>query len=249
MKDEKLENYKESLKRVENLIKVSERKLNQAGYDTSSEFPELENNEKILFPSGIIRPVFSFRGSYRFNSYLSDKILIKNLCYALQGIDVFSFFLNRYFINLSAGAVFKKMAIVNVFSIIEGILFGMVDELHSFCENEYSVCKKNEKCPYYMKGSGKYSYATLIDKFEQEGLLNLTLEGKLKLETFKSIRDNIHIHLVKESELDSNFYTITTYNNLVRFLHYLRDNFAKNVIFFKLRRKKGCIKVEKIVSK
>lgn len=240
MDSENISEYKKRLKTLQELIQESEDFLNEIGFKTPIEFPELENHEKIAFPSGYIRKRAEFETNYKLKTYLNNPNLRKNICYSLQCLDLNSFFINRFYIGLSAGKIFLKLGMLNIFSIIEGILFGTAKELHSFCMKDGTVCKKNINCFFYIKSSNKYKFETLIHDYENKDLLNLSDNGKELLKIFKVTRDKIHLQDVVESELNEN-YSIDNYNSMVKFLIYLRENFSGNVSRFEQKRKNSCL--------
>ena len=246
MEQKDINEYKRQLKEVERLLHQSEKFLKEKGLNTPVENIELEKKEKIAFPSGQIRTKFYFEKNYRFAAYLSSKTLISNICYSLQCLDVFSYFINRIHISLSAGKIFLKQGMINIFAIIESILFGAADELHKFCVKDDIVCKKAAKCPYYIKSAEKYSFGTLIEKYQELKVIKLTEKGKGVLLTAKKNRDYIHTYLMPENELQYEDYSIDSYNTEVKFLLYLKANFADQIQLVKNTRRIKCTRFKKI---
>lgn len=117
--------FKDKLKQVEKLLQEAEFVLKRNGFQTPVQHPKIETEDKIGFPKGYIRTTADFESRYRFNRIINNKTIAKNLTYALQTSDVFNYFLNRFNISLSAGKIFMKSAIINILSIIEGILYGV----------------------------------------------------------------------------------------------------------------------------
>jgi len=139
---------KSKLKKIEEILQDIENKNVKYFGNSPSRFIELKKEEKIKFPKGFIRTTKDFKKRYNFeNLFTMNYLLQNNLSYALQCSDIFGYFITRFDIGLSAGKIFLKMGIINLFSIIEGILYGVTKTLHNYCKN----CKSSKNCQYYIK--------------------------------------------------------------------------------------------------
>lgn len=240
---ESLEKIKDNFIKIGNLLQETENLLHTAGFNPPTTFPTFLDKEKIKFPIGYIRTTHNFKTRYRLSEYIEKPELKSSICYGLQGLDVFSYFINRFNISLSAGKIFLKLGMVNVFSIIEGLLYGAAMTLHSHCLfANVELCKKNSNCPYYIKSMNSYKFESLIDAFVDKEILHTKPEGRRLISDFKKIRDKIHLKLVDENELSSDLYSIHNYNSMVLFLVYLKDNLAMNIESFKKKRAIFCLK-------
>ena len=106
------------------------------------------------------------------------KLLINNIAYAFQTTDLFNYLLNRFYIGLSVGKIFFKFAIINSFSILEGILYGVIKNEHKFCANSGEVCKYNEKCKYYLKSPNKYPFLKMLETLKEKEILIFSRTGE-----------------------------------------------------------------------
>jgi hypothetical protein len=232
--------FKKSLEKAEEALHKAEDILKEANINIPEENIELEVNEKIWLPSGYIRRIDVFSESYQLNKILSDDNMIKNIGYALQASDLTNYLINRFNIGLSVGAIFYKLAIINLFSIIEGILYGVSNELHKFCFIEDEICSDNLKCEYYIKNFHEYSFRELIKCFDEKSILKLGDEGCDLLLSLKDLRDHIHIWDVKENEYLDDIYNLSSYNTLIKVLYFIKEELPQNYFYFIEGRKNNC---------
>jgi len=242
MKDKKDEiqiEIKSKLKKIEEILQDIENKNVKYFGNSPSRFIELKKEEKIRFPRGIIRRKDNFKKRYNFeNLFPMNYLLQNNLSYALQCSDIFGYFITRFDIGLSAGKIFFKMGIINLFSIIEGILYGVTKTLHNYCIN----CKNSKNCQYYIKSSEKKSFNEILDMLSEHNIFPDNDKIKSLLKKLKGLRDNIHIWDVDKNEFVEEDYTIETYNKLIKILHILREDLPKNIERFKKIRYQQCSK-------
>ena len=177
---------------------------------------------------------------YRFSEYITSKTFRANLCYSLQGLDAFNYLLKRVQISLSAGKNFVKYAMINAFSIIDAILTGATNDLHTHCYRHGKACRRNSHCVYYIKSAEKYSFELLLDKLNGSNIIQLTPEGRDKLLKAKKNRDYVHLHLMQQNELDYADYNITSFDIQLSLLSFLKDTLPIQVGKFKKEREQGC---------
>lgn len=232
------EEIKKFLKEVEEKLQIIENKA-KIFYEKGPpiRFIPLLEKEKISFPKGYIRTRKEFEQKYRFKELFPNNITLqKNLSYALQSTDVFCYFLNRFDIGLSAGKIFIKMGIINLFSIIEGILYGIIEELHLYCKG----CRWNKECEYYIKKPRKYNFSQIIDIFTSKDLFPIDENVKSNLLSLKTLRDNVHIWIAGKNEFLEGEYNIKNYNRLMKILYDIPKILPEKLRNFKTKRETNC---------
>ena len=234
------EEFKNRLKNVSIELSQLEKLLSENGIDVPNSNISLSDDEKIWLPIGYIRTVSYYLNEYHLNKIFNDKIIARNIAYALQASDLFNYFLNRFRIGLSVGRIFFKHAIINHFSIIEALLYGIVKQFHDFCFFENSVCRYNTTCFYYFKNAEKYTFEQLIQKLIDNELLNIPSDIKNKLLLNKGLRDNIHIWDTNSKDYFNEEYCLENYNFLVLILKLIRDDLKNSIDEFKKRRNNNC---------
>lgn len=202
----------------------------------------LQKWDKIQIPKGHIRTAETFRKEYHLSEILDDKILSKNLAYSLQASDLMNLLFNRVNIDLSVGRVFYKMAIINYFSIIEGMLYGVTKKLHDFCMSNESACSYHRNCKYYIKSHKKIQMDEIVNWFCVREIINLSAEEKETLSEVKGLRNNVHIWLAEKNEFLKGEYNLTTHNRTVLVLRKCRDELAENLREFESNRSAVCTK-------
>lgn len=239
------ENFKKNLKKAEEFLQSAENILNKNNVNTPIENVSLENYEKISFPTGYIRKASYFEQSYNLYGLFEDKDKVKNIAYALQTTDLFNYFLNRIDIKFSVGKIFVKYAIINAFSIIEGILYSTVKPLHNFCfDKNDNCCKNNMNCDYYLKKHTKYPFQKLVEEYNEKELLHFDNKTKKLILEIKDLRDNIHIYDVEENEFIDSTYDIKNYNKIMKLIKNIKENLYQNIMSFEFQRAENCIKVD-----
>lgn len=202
-----------------------------------------ENFYLINIPSNYIRKAWNFRKDYKLDALINDPVRISNLTYALQFSDLLNYKLNRFNYWGIMKNLMLKHAIINIYSVIEGILYGVVIRLNNDCRINNDVCSKAHKCPVYIKSRNKLTFYDMLEVFKSKiGFYNKTYFQKIA--EFKEIRDNIHIEDVQYNELFSveNKYTIENYNYACLTLQATRDLLPDMVHEFEKNRAKECSK-------
>ena len=234
--------FKARLKKVSQELNSIEDFLRENGIDIPNQNITLESDEKIWIPRGYIRTVQYYEHKYRLHDLLGDEILAKNIAYALQASDFFNYMLNRFRIELSVGKVFFKYAIINIFSVVESLLYGIINKCHSHCSLDDRVCKNNVGCDFYFKKANKYSFKNLLQILSQKGLVRMPDEIQDKLLELKALRDNIHLWDVKDKDYFNDNYNLTNYNFLVRVLQVLKEDLNDSLEVFEYNRNNNCNK-------
>jgi hypothetical protein len=225
-----------ALKNVESKIRLE--------YNTPSENISVEKLKLIGIPENYIRTADYYKKEYNLYQLIRTKNERDNIAYSLQLSDLFNYFLNRFNIFLSVGALFRKQAIINIVSIQEGILKCSYNDIRSFCVDENgNTCPLNTNCEFYLKSLNKIRNNGLLDYYKNIiQFYDVTIFEKLKEQ--KGIRDKIHIHEIQENELEFNDdYARKKYNESIKTLQYLKKNLLSDIEEFKVRRKTGCKKI------
>ena len=237
IKDEDKQKIVEKLKSIEQLLQEIEDYCKVIGLKIPEENLSLESKDKIKFPSGYIRTCAEFKEKYKFTVLFPyDSNLSMNLTYALQCSDVFNYFLSRFNISLSAGKIFIKMATINIFSIIESILYGIAKNLHGYCRNKN--CGYTNNCDYYVKS--KYNFRELIELLQKKIIFNIDEEGKNIILDLKKTRDYIHIWDVENNEYMDELYNIENYNKLILLLKTILEYIPEKLEKFRINRSHEC---------
>ena len=237
---EYVEDFKTSLKSVSIELSRIEQLLRDNGLNVPIDNIVLKDDEKIRLPYGYIRTVSYYLREYNLNFFYNDKVIARNIAYALQTSDLFNYFLNRFRIGLSVGKIFLKHAIINHFSIIEAILYGIVKKYHNYCIFENVVCRYNNMCAFYFKKANKYNFQQLLDELINRNLLSMPPEIKENLLNIKGLRDNIHIWDAESRDYFNDEYSLQNYNFLVLCLKSIRDNLKDSLTSFESQRKNEC---------
>lgn len=235
--------FKERLKTISKELSDLENFLRENGVNVPEENITLTPYEKIWIPSGYIRTVSYYTEKYKLYKLIEDEIIVKNIAYSLQTSDFFNYILNRFRIELSVKKVFYKYAIINIFSIIEAILYGIVKKCHSFCiDKNGKVCKKSTRCQFYLKKPNKYSFRNLLEVLSSKNLLKMPPRIQDKVLKMEELRDNIHLWDVKYKEYFNKEYELKNYNFLVKCLQVLKEDLNDSLPKFEEKRKKFCKK-------
>jgi len=234
--------FKRRLKKVSQELKQLEDLLRENGIDIPNQNIVLKSDEKIWIPTGYIRTVQYFEQKYGLYNLLGDEILAKNIEYALQASDFFNYILNRFRIGLSVEKVFYKLAIINMFSIVESLLYGITKKCHSHCQLNNGVCRNNEKCVFYIKKPNKYTFENLLKILREKKLICMPEGDQQKLLEIKGLRDNIHLWDVSNKDYFNDNYNLANYNFLVRVLQALNEDLHDTLITFEDERNSQCKK-------
>ncbi|MGA1847585.1 hypothetical protein [Deferribacter abyssi] len=234
--------FKARLKKISEELNDIENFLRDNGIDIPNQNIPLKPDEKIRIPRRYIRTVHYFEQKYKLYDLLEDEVLVKNISYALQASDLFNYILNRFNIRLSVGKVFYKFAIINIFSIIESLLYGIANKCHSYCMVNNRVCKNNDSCNFYLKKANKYPFEKLLYTLSQKGLIRMPPELQNKLLKIKALRDNIHLWDVKNKDYFNDDYNLDNYNFLIKLLNILKKDLNKALENFEHNRNNNCNK-------
>lgn len=238
--------FKSKLLEASKALHEAENILRAEGLNVPEENVALNDFDRIQIPKGYIRTVKEFREKYELDDHIGIETLCRNLAYALQTSDFINYLLNRFNIGLSVGQLFYKLAIINMVSALEGILYGIVKRLNRFCRENGVVCKHNANCAYYVKSPNKYNFPDLLDCLREKAILELGEKIEDILKEIKGLRDNVHIWDVEDNEYLSQKYTRLTYNKLVLILRRIRDELPNGLSQFKEERNDNCTKMEEI---
>ncbi|MDO6820265.1 hypothetical protein [Zobellia sp. 1_MG-2023] len=238
------------MKELQNLIDISTNALKDVEknirlkYNTPSENIDVEKFRLIGIPENYIRSAAYYKKEYNLYELIKTKNQRDNIAYSLQLSDLFNYFLNRFNIFLSVGALFRKQAIINIVSIQEGVLKCSYNDLRNFCiDEEGNTCPLNSNCEFYLKSLKQIRNNGLLDNYRNIiQFYDPTIFEKLKEQ--KGIRDKIHIHEIQENELHFNDdYARTKYNESIKTLQYLKKNLLSDIDEFRARRISGCKKI------
>jgi len=226
----KLFKASKALQEVEDLIKTTGIKIPEDNVKLPEKFV-------LKLPRGYIRTLGVISKKYKLD-LLDDKTLSKNISYAIQYTDFINYILNRTNLGeggLSVGALFRKHAIINVMTIVEGILIGMVEKTYLKCSrckdfgvncsikialvyskyrkylDDHMNCKKSLDFFWILEYLKK---ATIIESSEYDELNEL-----------RSYRNHIHIQYIdrktkrRQRDFLEENYSLVNYNNAIRSLH------------------------------
>lgn len=120
-------------------------------FDTPNE--NINKDEFLLanIPDNYIRTSEYYRINYRLSQLISNRIQINNIAYSLQLSDFFNYILYRLNLFGVIKNLFIKNAIINIFSIQEGILYSSLITLNSYCWFSGKICNHNSACQFYVK--------------------------------------------------------------------------------------------------
>ena len=240
--------FKRKLADISAALQEAESILREDGLEVPEENIALEDSEKIQVPRGYIRTVRNFREKYNLDDFLGDDLLCRNVAYALQTSYFTNYIVNRVNVALSVGQIFYKLAIINAFSVIEGVLYGLTKRLHRFCRNGGEVCRYNTRCSYYIKSVKHLNFRTLLNVLKDKAILDLSKNTEVLLIELKGLRDNVHIWDVGENEYLSDHYNMRTYNQLILALRHLSSMLPNSVETFKAGRSENCRQLSEILG-
>ncbi|BDD87019.1 hypothetical protein [Desulfofustis limnaeus] len=122
-------------------------------------------------------------------------------------------------------ALFKvPLSIINIFCVIEAILYGIINDLNDHCKVKDGSCKKYRSCQYFIKSSKKIKFNQVVDLLMEKQVLNLSPENRELLFKYNDMRNNVHIFINKDNEFLSEQYNRKTYNKLVFLLRKMSQN-------------------------
>lgn len=130
-------------------LQEAEDLLRNSGLKVPEENIDIKEVEKVKVPRKYIRTVQYFKKKYNLSELLNNLAISDNISYHLQLSDFINYIINRFGIGLSVESMFYKIAIINILSIIEALLYGVALKLHSSCFIADKLCKHNINCKYY----------------------------------------------------------------------------------------------------
>jgi hypothetical protein len=209
-------------------------------YDTPNE--NINKDQFLLanIPDNYIRTAEYYRVNYRLNQMIIDRIQINNIAYSLQLSDFFNYMLYRINLFGVIKNLFIKNAIINIFSIQEGILYSSLMSLNSYCRFNGNICRNNSTCQYYVKSRNQLTFNSLLQTFQDRiGFYHVRYRDIMfKL---KEIRDNVHLEDVQYSEwAETERYSIDQYHDALLSLRYLKFQLHTSLTAFIARRNNGC---------
>ncbi|WP_342329897.1 hypothetical protein [Pedobacter sp. FW305-3-2-15-E-R2A2] len=200
---------------------------------------------KIQIPKNYIRKVAYFIKEYNLIEIVNEHVKRKNICYSLLQSDFHNYLINRIQVYGAVESLFLKIGIINLVSIIEALIVCSLSKLHLFCvtwgesSGDY-ICKKQVKCGAYINKTNTISFENAIKLFcSKIAPDNPTLEENLK--KLKTIRNNVHISLVLESEHSNDDYTIANYNLAVKTLEFFKINQLRLIREFESKQLQDCL--------
>lgn len=196
--------------------------------------------KKINIPSGLVREKLFFINAYKLTYIISSSDLRNAISFALIQADINAYLMNRINMWGIARTLFIKNALINLASIIEGIIIGTLQTAHSFCIRGNVICKFNSKCVFYVNSTKHMKFKQAIplyfDKFKVD-------KDDVKDEVLEllNIRNNIHLTLLNQSEFGDQFYNNEKLKQAYDILVFLRDNQIEYINKFTEARKEGCL--------
>ena len=221
-----------SLENLENEIRST--------YDTPKENIQKEDFLLANIPDNYIRTAEYFRVNYRLSQMISNRIQINNIAYSLQIGDFLNYILYRINLFGVIKNLFIKSAIINNFSIQEGILYSSAMTLNEYCRFDDKPCKNNTKCKYYIKSRNQLTFNSLFQTFQEKIGFHHDKYREI-LFKLKEIRDNIHLEDIIYSEWTKDRYSMEQYYNAELSLRYLKLQLHGSLAEFRTNRRIGCI--------
>ncbi|WP_027369045.1 hypothetical protein [Desulfocurvibacter africanus] len=199
----------------------------EAGFNPPVSQMILSKKDRIRLPTGYIRTTDYFNAAYSIYPLVKDKLLKQNITYAFQYGDFLNFIANRFDIGLSVQSIFYKYQIINLYTIIEALIRGCMKNLNDYCDGD-GKCPITE-CKYRSIKFDAKDLLKVINEFRRLEVLHWDRDDVKMIDKCRRLRNNIHIHITDESELNSDEYTMKNFNDfVVRILHNIRDNFYPN---------------------
>lgn len=195
-------------------------------------------------PDNYIRTGEYYRINYNLSNLLNNKTQIDNIAYSLQLSDFFNYIINRLNIYGVIKNLFIKSAIINIFSIEEGLLYSSLMSLNSYCWFDEKVCNLNSNCKYYVKARNQLTFNSLMQTFQDKIGFHHERYREIMFR-LKEIRDNVHLEDVKFNEWAENEkYSLNQYNEAILTLRYLKFQLHRSLADFRRNRDEGCKKTE-----
>ncbi|RZJ81219.1 MAG: hypothetical protein EOO47_04985 [Flavobacterium sp.] len=197
--------------------------------------------KKIGFPSGYIRTRSYFASAYNLNYLIGESKQRDSIAYSLMQSDLHNYFINRIQVWGIVKMLLLKGAIINLVSVIEGILMCSIGQLHKHCRiDEVTICKNQNRCGYYVKSSKHLKIIGAIEILKHKLLLtDVSILADINL--LNEIRNNVHLSILERHEFVNDDYSIINYNKAIRALNYLKVNQRLATEGFIGRRDVGCL--------
>ncbi len=199
----------------------------------------LFKNKMIKLPSNYIRRLDYFRDKYKLYRFIPDPVVLKNVTYTLGYSDFLNYLINRlntwgYIENLLI-----KNAIINLVSIHEALIIGVLSKLRLFCNIDKNVCKYSSNCNFYIKTQKDAKYKKSLELFNSK--IGFDAQNIYEqLSEINEIRNKIHLGLSIESDLLNKSYSIENYNKALKLLIYLSNNLEGLILDFSAKREVNC---------
>lgn len=236
--------FLEKLAIASSALQEAEDLLRNAGFKVPEENVYINEKDKVKFPRKYIRTVQYFKDKYNLDQILQRSDITSNISYHLQLSDFLNYIINRFGIGLTVESMFYKLAMVNILSIIEALIYGAAKNLHSKCSDGNETCKHNTKCNYYISSPKKLNFNQIIDILTSKDILNLSSEQKDLLKNLKKLRDNVHIWNLEFNEYTKNNYNLSNYNASIKFLYYIGKSLSSKIIEFERKKSADCFKMK-----
>jgi len=221
----------EALQKVEDIIK------DNLGLNVPEENIMLPEDIVLKLPRGYIRTLNTVSEKYKLD-LLHDETLAKNLSYAIQYTDFINYVLNRTSLGqggLSVGALFRKHAIINVMTIVEGIIIGFIEKTYLTCSqcrdfekscaiNIASIYLKNKRCLEKHVNCKQSLRFHLALEYLKAGSI-ISDEEYDQLDELRNYRNHIHIQYIdkdtgkRQRDFMEEDYSLGTYNKAIKSLH------------------------------
>ncbi|MFA6866757.1 MAG: hypothetical protein WCR54_04490 [Clostridia bacterium] len=152
---------------------------------------------------------------YRIDEIISNKTILNNVSYSLQFIHHNLYLMENYAIPNSIKAMTCKQLLVNIFSVVEGIIFGAVATIQSKCfQVDCDVCDY-----YFNKDMSKHiDFDDLVKYLEKIKALDFSEYGEKMLHLLENVKEDIYIDKNAEIALENPEYNIDYLHQLLRMI-------------------------------
>jgi hypothetical protein len=199
------------------------------------------NFSKLRFPVRYIRTRNHFADTYNLNGLIGNYRQRDSIAYSLMQSDVYNYLINRFQFWGIIEKLLLKGAIINLVSVIEGLLMCSLGHLNQHCRfDDTRVCKHQSKCNLYIKSSKHLKIAGAADILRDKLLMN-DAAILADMITLNDIRNNVHLSILERHEFANDDYCLGNYNKAIRVLSYLKTNQLASTQSYVQRRIAGCI--------
>lgn len=203
--------------------------------------PELYR--KIRVPYNYIRKKSTFIEDYHLSELIGkNRILYNNIAYSLQLTDFNNFILNRVELYGAIKNQFLKNCIVQNFAIVEAIILESLYDLGAHCVIKGNSCKYSATCTGFINHQENMKNPTAKELLANK--LNVSNEFITMYSVILSIRDRIHMRLIKTNEYFNadDALTLKMYNESINLLRYIKTSLLEDISLFLIEREKKCTK-------